>query len=127
VTVLRRALSVLALLAVGALCARADEKDNPLAEAKKTIEHQLKLVTDGNVEKLKECFTKRLQDKITKETVTEAQKNTGKVTIEDLVKDVAVTEQGGTKRAKITMKNGRTLTTLVLTDGKWLADTVWFK
>ncbi len=124
---LRRALSVLALLAVGALCARADEKDNPLAEAKKTIEHQLKLVTDGNVEKLKECFTKRLQDKITKETVTEAQKNTGKVTIEDLVKDVAVTEQGGTKRAKITMKNGRTLTTLVLTDGKWLADTVWFK
>jgi RecG-like helicase len=124
---LRRALSVLALLAVGALCARADEKDNPLAEAKKVIEHQLKLVKDGDVEKLKECFTKRLQDKITKESVTEAQKNTGKVTIDDLVKDVAVTEQGGTKRAKITMKNGRALTTLVLTDGKWLADTIWFK
>lgn len=124
---LRRALSVLALLAVGALCARADDKDTPLAEAKKAIEYQLKLVKDGDAEKLKECFTKRLQDKITKEAVTEAQKHTGKVTLDDLVKDVAVTEQGGTKRAKITMKNGRTLTTLVLTDGKWLADTIWFK
>ena len=31
------------------------------------------------------------------------------------------------KTAKITMKNGRTLTTLILTDGKWLADTIWFK
>jgi hypothetical protein len=30
-------------------------------------------------------------------------------------------------RLKIKMKNGRTLTTLVKTDGKWLADTVWFK
>jgi len=124
---MRRALSVFALLAVGALCARADDKDNPVAEAKKAIEHQLKLVKDGDVEKLKGCFTKRLQEKITKESVTEAQKNTGKVTIDDLVKDVTVAEQGGTKRAKITMKNGRTLTTLVLTDGKWLADTIWFK
>jgi ribosome-associated protein YbcJ (S4-like RNA binding protein) len=124
---MRHALSVFALLAVGALCARADDKDNPVAEAKKAIEHQLKLVKDGDVEKLKGCFTKRLQEKITKESVTEAQKNTGKVTIDDLVKDVTVAEQGGTKRAKITMKNGRTLTTLVLTDGKWLADTIWFK
>ena len=38
-----------------------------------------------------------------------------------------MTEADGVKRAKVTMKNGRTLTTLVLTDGKWLADTIWFK
>ena len=29
--------------------------------------------------------------------------------------------------AKIMMQNGRTLTTLILTDGQWLADTIWFK
>ena len=28
---------------------------------------------------------------------------------------------------KITMKNGRTLTMLILTDGKWLSDTIWLK
>jgi hypothetical protein len=34
----------------------------------------------------------------------------------------------GTKtEIKIKMKNGRTLTTLVNVDGKWLADTLWFK
>ena len=34
---------------------------------------------------------------------------------------------GSTRTVKIKMKNGRTLTTLVLTDGKWLAETIWFK
>ena len=118
-----------ALLSVGFLAlaclssAVADDKDNPLSEPKKSVEHQLKLIKDGDVEKLKACFTARLQDKITKEAVAVAQKQTGKVTIDDLVKGVAVKD----KTAKITMKNGRTLTTLILTDGKWLADTIWFK
>jgi hypothetical protein len=118
-----------ALLSVGFLAlaclssAVADDKDNPLSEPKKSVEHQLKLIKDGDVEKLKACFTARLQDKITKEAVAAAQKQTGKVTIDDLVKGVAVKD----KTAKITMKNGRTLTTLILTDGKWLADTIWFK
>lgn len=122
-----RAFCVFALVAAAGLCARADDKPDPLSEPKKAIEYQLKQIKDGDAEKLKGCFTKRLQDKITKEAVTAAQKSADKYTIDDLVKDVAVTEAGGTKRAKITMKNGRALTTLVLTDGKWLADTIWFK
>jgi len=36
-------------------------------------------------------------------------------------------EADGKKTAKVKMKNGRTLSTLVETDGKWLADTIWFK
>jgi hypothetical protein len=36
-------------------------------------------------------------------------------------------ESEGQKTAKITMKNGRTLTMLILTDGKWLSDTIWLK
>lgn len=124
----RRTFAALAVVAVCALAGRADDKkDNPLSEPKKSIEHQFKLLKDGDAEKLKACFTARLQDKITKEIVTEAQKNVAKVTLDDLVKDIAVTDAGGTKRAKITMKSGRSLTTLVLTDGKWLADTIWFK
>jgi hypothetical protein len=125
---IRRALLSVSLVALACLSSpAADEKDNPLSEPKKSIEHQLKLIKDGDADKLKACFTKRQQDKITKEAVAAAQKQVGKVTIDDLVKDVVMTEQGGVKSAKITMKNGRTLTTLILTDGKWLADTIWFK
>ena len=40
---------------------------------------------------------------------------------------VKYSEADGKKTAKIKMKNGRTLTTLIETDGQWLADTIWFK
>ena len=125
---IRSALFAVGLLALACLSsAVADDKDNPLSEPKKAIEHQVKLIKDGDVDKLKACFTKRQQDKITKELVASAQKQAGKVTIDDLVKDVVVTEKGGEKSAKSAMKNGRTLTTLIWTDGKWLADAIWFK
>ena len=120
---LRRGILSLVVVVLACLSSASDDKDNPLSEPKKAIEHQLKLIKDGDVEKLKACFTPRLKGQVTKEAVAAAQKQTGKVAIDDLVKDVAVKD----KTAKITMKNGRTLTTLVLTDGKWLADTVWFK
>jgi hypothetical protein len=117
--------AVLAVLALGT--ATGDDKDNPLSEPKKSIEHQLKLLKDGDADKLKACFTKRQQDKVTKEAVATGQKAADKMTLDDLVKEVTVTEKDGAKTAKVVMKNGRTLTTLVLTDGKWLADTIWFK
>ena len=121
---IRSALLAIGLVVLACLSsAVADDKDNPLSEPKKSIEHQLKLIKDGDVDQLKACFTRRQQDKITKELVASAQKQAGKVTIDDLVKEVAVKD----KTAKITMKNGRTLTTLIWTDGKWLADTIWFK
>ena len=56
-----------------------------------------------------------------------AKSNAAKYTIDDLVGAVELGEAEGMKTAKIKMKNGRTLTTLVQTNGKWLADTVWFK
>ena len=123
----RTALLAVSLAALAFPAAAQDKKDNPLSEPKKSIEYQLKLLKEGNAEKLKECFTKRQQDKVTKEAVTAAQKQVAKMTIDDLVKDVTMSEFNGMKTAKITMKNGRTLTTLILTDGKWLSDTIWFK
>jgi hypothetical protein len=47
--------------------------------------------------------------------------------IDDLVNKIQMGEFAGQKTAKITMKNGRTLTMLILMDGKWLSDTIWFK
>lgn len=124
---IRHALIAFTFASLTLTTSRAEDKDNSVAEVKKEIEHQVKLLKDGDVEKFKACFTARLKDKITKEAMESGQKNAAKVTIDDLVKDVTFGEFEGKKTAKIKMKNGRTLTTLVLTDGKWLADTIWFK
>jgi hypothetical protein len=43
------------------------------------------------------------------------------MSIDDLVNTIQMGESEGQKTAKITMKNGRTLTMLILTDGKWLS------
>ena len=108
---------ILALLPV-AVSLAAD-----LSTPKASIASQFELLKAGDVEGLKACFTDRLKDKITAESVKKGQGETAKYTLEDLVDKV---EQGkGT--AKIKMKNGRTLTTLIEKDGKWYADTIWFK
>ena len=94
-----------------------------LADAKAVIGKQLEQIKKADVAGLKTGFTKRLQDKITDENVKGAQKEVAKLTLDDLVEKV---EAKGTS-LKVKMKGGRSLTTLVKVDGKWLADTVWFK
>jgi hypothetical protein len=94
---------------------------------KDSIAYQFELVKEGNVDKLKECFTERLRDRITAETVEKGKSQASNYTLDDLVASVEMGEAEGKNTAKVMMKNGRTLTTLVQTDGKWLADTVWFK
>jgi hypothetical protein len=113
-------LAVLAVLGLGSAPARADD----LANAKAFIGSQVELIKKGDVDGLKAGFTKRLQDKITADNVKKGQQQLGKMTLADLVASVAPVGKDG---LKVKMKNGRTLTTLLKVDGKWLADTVWFK
>jgi len=94
-----------------------------LKVAKDVIGKQLAFLKAGNVAKLKTGFTARLQDRITAENVKKAQKDASGMKVDDLVAEVSA----GEGSIKIKMKNKRTLTTLVKVDGKWLADTVWFK
>jgi hypothetical protein len=112
---------VLAFLLVAGLALPALADD--LADAKSVIGKQVELIKKGDVAALKAGFTKRLHDRITKENVEAAQKEVGKMTIDDLVASV----EAGKDSLKIKMKNGRSLTTLVKVDGAWLADTIWFK
>jgi len=111
----------LAVLVLGfiAVPARADD----LADAKTFIGKQFEQLKKADVAGLKAGFTKRLQDKITEENVKQGGKQIGSMTIDDLVGSVIPSGDS----LKIKMKNGRTLTTLVKVDGKWAADTVWFK
>jgi hypothetical protein len=76
---------------------------------------------------LRECFTDRIKERITDEAVEKGKSQASDYTLDDLVASVELGEAEGQKTAKIMMKNGRTLTTLVQVDSKWLADTVWFK
>jgi hypothetical protein len=98
-----------------------------LKDPKSSIAYQLEQVKAGDVDKLRECVTARVRDSVTKEGVEKAKSNARDYTIDDLYNSAEMGETEGKKTAKVKMKNGRTLTTLVETDGKWLSDTVWFK
>ena len=98
-----------------------------LADPKSSIAYQFELVKAGDLEKLKACLTPRLRDGLTQEALDKAKANASAYTIDDLYDSAEMGESDGKKTAKVKMKNGRTLTTLIETDGKWLADTVWFK
>lgn len=112
----------LALVLLGLAASRAHA--DATADAKAVIAAQVELIKKGDVASLKAGFTKRVQDRITADGVKKAQGQLGTMTIDDLVASAA---PAGPDALKIKMKNGRTLTTLVKVDGKWLADTVWFK
>ena len=100
--------------------------DSSLSDPKGSIAYQFELLKAGDANKLKSCFTERLRDRITQELVDKAKGEVGPMTLDDLYASAEAGESEGKKTTKVKMKNGRTLTTLVLTDGKWLADTVWF-
>lgn len=97
-----------------------------LSDPKGSIAYQFELLKAGDVDKLRNCFTERLRDRITKERVDKAKADASKYTLDDLYASAETGEYEGKKTTKVKMKNGRTLTTLILTDGKWLSDTIWF-
>jgi len=92
-----------------------------------SIQYQVQRLQAGDLEAFQACFTPRLRDKITAEAMAKGAREVGSMTIDDLFAGVEEGEHAGQKTAKVKMKNGRTLTTLILTDGKWLADTIWFR
>jgi len=98
--------------------AAADAK----GDAKAFIAKQLEVLKKGDLAGVKAGLTKRLQDKVTQEKVDKGKKEAAKFTIDDLVESAEAKGDA----IKIKMKGGRTLTTLVKVDGKWLADTIWF-
>jgi hypothetical protein len=97
------------------------------SDPKSAIAYQFDLIKAGDVEKLKAALTPRVRDGVTKEVVDKAKVDSAQYTIDDLYASAEMGEADGKKTAKVKMKNGRTLTTLIETDGKWLADTIWFK
>lgn len=115
-------IAALSVLVLGMIAgpARADD----LADAKALIGKQVEQIKAGDTAGLKAGFTARLQPKITDELVAKAKKQAASITVDELV---ASAEGSAKTGLKIKMKNGRTLTTLLKVDGKWAADTLWFK
>jgi hypothetical protein len=123
--IVRIGLIVLTALAFAAAALAGDAP-----ATKKTFQQeigfQIELMKKGDVEKLKVRFTER-QRNITKKMLQKAVKEVGKYSLDELVHQVEPGKYQGRLTAKIKMKNGRTLTTFVLVDGDWQADTLWFK
>ena len=133
---MKRLILCAALLAVGSLSfacgaggggASSGAGAASLGDPKSSIAYQFEQVKAGDVDKLKACLTPRVRDGVTQEVVDKAKTQAAQYTIDDLYASDERGEADGKKTAKVKMKNGRTLTTLVETDGQWLADTVWFK
>ena len=127
----RLTLSV-ALLAAGSLLLACSGSSNntsggSLKDPKSSVAYQFELVKAGDVDKLKTCLTPRVRDGVTQEVMDKAKVEAAKYTLDDLYASAEMGEAEGKKTAKVKMKNGRTLTTLIETDGQWLADTIWFK
>lgn len=99
-----------------------------LSTPRGSIEYQIKLINENKVDELKACFTERQRGNVTESTVAKGKTQLAKMKVEDLFGKIEESEEGGKKIAKIRMKDGNILlTTMILTDGKWLADTIWYK
>lgn len=127
----RLTLSVALLIAGSLLMACSGSSNNTsgdsLKDPKSSLAYQFELVKAGDVDKLKACLTPRVRDGVTKEVMDKAKVEAANYTLDDLYASAEMGEADGKKTAKVKMKNGRTLTTLIETDGQWLADTIWFK
>jgi len=114
----------------GALDKKAAEpaaQANPLSTPKESMKHQFALLKAGKVDELRACLTPRLRDRVNARMIEEGAAETAKMTFEDLYDSEAMDEYEGLRTCKVKMKSGRILTTLVLDEDKWLADTIWFK
>jgi len=133
-----RAIPLAALLVLAlafAACGGDEEKGDgidwdrlsKMATPRDSVEYQFELIKAGRAEDLVPCFTARLRERITPDAVAAGAREVSGMSLDELFSGVEASEVDGHEAAKVKMGNGRTLTTLVLTDGKWLADTIWFK
>jgi hypothetical protein len=114
-------LALLALLAQGLQTARADKEVAELnvESARAFVKKQVDAIKAGDLAAVKAGLSARQRDKVTADMLTKAKGETAKYTLEDLVDKI--------EGMKIKMKNGRTLTTMIVEGGKLVADTLWFK
>lgn len=101
--------------------------DQLTKKSREIIALQLKYIQKQDVESMKPFFTERVRPLITADALEKAKQQAASATPEALVHSIQIIESGTQIHAKIKMKNGRTLTTLVPVNGKWEADTIWFK
>jgi hypothetical protein len=124
-------LLVLACAALSLTCSAEERSSAPkktaLDIAREVIAAQCELLKALDVDKMKANVTERQRERITKENLEKGKKELEAYKLEDLVESAEEGEYDGKKTIKIKMKNGRSLTTLMEIDGKWLADTIWFK
>ena len=91
------------------------------------LQGRLRVKPNLDVDSMKPFFTKRIRKLITTDSLKQAKEQAATAKPEELVHAVQIEGSGTQIQAKIKMKNGRTLTTLIPVKGKWEADTIWFK
>jgi hypothetical protein len=127
-------LSIIPLLILGLFASAFAEDGYKLGDrgdvgwARSFITAHIAAIKSGDVAKVKSLLSERQRGKVTAAMVEAAKKEAAKYTIEELVASVQATpDEKAPTEVKIKMKNGRTLTTLIKVNGRWYADTLWFK
>jgi hypothetical protein len=118
--------AILALLLLSSLgfAGPAEAPPLDLSSPRSAVETQIARARAGDVAGLKACFIERLRERITEKNVEKARQRLEKLSMDDLVAEIRQKKPG---KAKIKMKDGRTLTNLVRKDGRWYAEKLWFK
>ncbi|MGI9012630.1 MAG: hypothetical protein ACR2GY_00105 [Phycisphaerales bacterium] len=96
---------------------------------KQVIEHHLELLRNADTDALRAAVTERQRDRVSEATVLEGSQAAKAITsVDEIFESVEFgTDEAGNKTAKIMMPGGRSLTTLIMLDGKWYADTIWWR
>jgi len=95
-------------------------------KSREMIALQLQYIQNLDVKSMQPFFTERIRTLITIELLKKAKQQAASARVEELVHSIQIEGSGDQIQAKIKMKNGRSLTTLVPVNGKWEADTIWF-
>jgi hypothetical protein len=91
------------------------------------IARQFELLKAGDVDQLRLCFVPAERAQITAELVAKARGQASAYTLDELVAEVIENDGATGRSVTVKMRNGRTLTTLKLSDGVWLAESIWFQ
>jgi len=103
-------------------------QENQLRDiSRQILTKQIELIRKKETEELKLFYIEKVRKNITAELLEKVIPFLDKLSPEEMVDHVKIETEGKTVKAKIFDKQGELFTTLVQTEGRWFAETIWFE
>lgn len=95
--------------------------------SRQILKKQFELIRKKDINSLQLFFAQDVRGRITPEILEQVQPYLDDLFIEELIDHVKISTENGVVKAQLIDKQGETFTTLVQTDGRWFAKTIWFE